>query len=107
MNGKSTFSAPATGRQQAWALPHLTHTHTKPRDGSIVRERFRLTSPPTLFESVPKYPSPLNKRTKWQEVIRDTAGLKIASVLTDRAVFHDLHIVLLVYTLNSYREDSD
>lgn len=27
MNGKSTFSAPATGRQQAWALPHLTHTH--------------------------------------------------------------------------------
>lgn len=65
---------------------------------SIVGER-----PPPLrtLESIPKFTSSLNKRTKWHEVICDTAGLKIDSALTDRAVLHDLCIALLVYSPSS------
>lgn len=76
-----------------------TSTLTHEAEGrSIVGER---PPPPTTLESVLKYPSSLNKRTKWHEVIRDTAGLKIDSPLTDRAVLHDLCIALLVYSLSS------
>lgn len=63
---------------------HLTsHTH-KTEGRSIVRETFRLNPRLTLPESVPKYPVSPNKRTTIrQEVIRDTSGLKIDSLLTN------------------------
>ncbi len=70
---------------------------------SVVGER---PPPPRTLESIPKYPSSLNKRTKWHEVIHDTAELKIDSALTDRAVLHDLCIALLVYSPSSCGYDS-
>lgn len=107
MNGKSTFSTPfATGQWQEWASPHLTHARSRREDQLSGRGSAspRLSRYPRVSRNIPPR---RNKRTTiWQEVIHDTAGLKIDPVLTDRAVFHDLCIVLLVYTLTSCGWDS-
>lgn len=86
---------------------HLT-SHTHEAEGKINCQGGsaspRLSRYPRVSRNIPPR---RNKRTTiWQEVIHDTAGLKIDPVLTDRAVFHDLCIVLLVYTLTSCGWDS-
>lgn len=100
MNRKSTFSTPCN-RSVAGVGLTSPHTHMKQREDQLSVEGSaspRLPRYPRLSRNIP---TSLNKRTKWQEVIRDTAGLKIDFVLTERAVFHDLCIALLVYTLSS------